>query len=137
MKHIFTYPTAVLVALALLGSSRADAQQFNKRKQYNSVGFNLNAMNYFGDLAPQTGFPSFRFNNTRPNVGVTITRRFFPRVSGRLGLSYGRITGDDATAANATDQNAGYRYNRNANFENDIKALSAVVIVDVIQNRDN
>ncbi|MFD1469011.1 DUF6089 family protein [Hymenobacter caeli] len=137
MKHIFTYPTALLVGLALLGSSKADAQQFNKRKQYNSIGFNLSAMNYFGDLAPQTGFPSFRFNNTRPNVGVTITRRFFPRVSGRLGLSYGRITGDDATAANASDQNARYRYNRNANFQNDIQELSAVVIVDLIQNRNN
>lgn len=127
----------MLLGLALLGSSRADAQQFSKRKQYNSVGFNLNAMNYFGDLAPKTGFPSFRFNNTRPNVGVTITRRFFPRVSGRLGLSYGRITGDDATAANATDQNAKFRYNRNANFQNDIQELSAVVIVDLIQNRNN
>ncbi len=137
MKHIFTYPTALLVGLALLGSSRADAQQFNKRKQYNSVGFNINAMNYFGDLAPNTGFSSFRFNNTRPNVGVTLTRRFYPRVSGRLGLSYGRINGDDATAANAADQNARYRYNRNANFQNDIVELSGVVIVDLIQNRNN
>lgn len=137
MKHIFTYSTALLVGLALLGSSQADAQQFNKRKQYNSVGFNINAMNYFGDLAPNTGFASFRFNSTRPNVGVTLTRRFFPRVSGRLGLSYGRITGDDATAANASDQNARYRYNRNANFQNDIAELSGVVIIDLIQNRNN
>ncbi len=137
MKHIFTYPTALLVGLALLSSSRADAQQFSKRKQYNSVGFTLNAMNYFGDLAPKTSFPSFRFSNTRPNVGVSITRRFYPRVSGRLSLSYGRITADDATAANANDQNAKYRSNRNANFQNDIQELAGVVIVDLIQNRNN
>ncbi len=137
MRHIFTYSTALLVGLVLLGSSRADAQQFSKRKQYNSVGFSLNAMNYFGDLAPQTNFASFRFNNTRPNVGLTLTRRFYPRVSGRLSLSYGRITGDDATAANAGDQNAKYRFNRNANFQNDIQELAAVVIIDLIENRNN
>ena len=137
MKHIFTYPAALLVGLALLGSTRADAQIFSKRKQYNSVGFSLNAMNYFGDLAPSPNFASFRFNNTRPNVGVSITRRFYPRVSGRLSLSYGRITGDDATAANANDQNAKYRSNRNANFQNDIQELSGVVIIDLIQNRNN
>ena len=70
-------------------------------------------------------------------MGVTLTRRFYPRVSGRLSLSYGRITGDDATAANASDANARYRYNRNANFQNDIQELAAVVIVDLIQNRNN
>ncbi len=137
MKHIFTYPTVLLVGLALFASTQADAQQFSKRKQYNSVGFTLNAMNYFGDLAPNPNFASFRFKNTRPNVGVSITRRFYPRVSGRLSLSYGRITGDDATAADAGDQNAKYRFNRNANFQNDIQELAGVVIIDLIQNRNN
>ena len=61
MKNIFTYSTAFVLGLALVASPEADAQQFSKRKQYNSVGFSLNAMNYFGDVTPVTNFSSFRF----------------------------------------------------------------------------
>jgi hypothetical protein len=137
MKHIFTYPTALLLGLALLATPKADAQQFSKRKQYNSVGFSLNAMNYFGDVTPNTDFTSFRFGATRPNVGISITRRFYPRISGRLALSYGRITGDDSKAANQNDVDARFRYNRNVSFRNDLLELSGVVIVDLIENRNN
>jgi len=137
MKHIFTYPTALVLGLALLATPKAEAQQFSKRKQYNSIGFSLNAMNYFGDVTPETNFTSFRFGATRPNVGVSITRRFYPRVSGRLALSYGRITGDDAKAANQSDPDARFRYNRNMSFRNDLLELSGTVIVDLIENRNN
>jgi hypothetical protein len=137
MKHIFTYPTALLLGLGLLATPKAEAQQFSKRKQYNSIGFSLNAMNYFGDVTPETNFTSFRFGATRPNVGVSIMRRFYPRVSGRLALSYGRITGDDSKAANPNSPDGQYRYNRNMNFRNDILEVSGVVIVDLIENRNN
>lgn len=137
MKNIFTYPTALLLGLGLLAAPKAEAQQFSKRKKYNSVGFSLNAMNYFGDVTPQTNFTSFRFGATRPNVGVSITRRFTPRVSGRLALSYGRITGDDSKAADSGDPDAVFRYNRNMSFRNDILEASGVVIVDLIENRNN
>jgi hypothetical protein len=137
MKNIFTYSTALLLGLGLLATPEADAQQFSKRKQYNSVGFSLNAMNYFGDVTPSTSFTSFRFLSTRPNVAVSFTRRFYPRVSGRVSLSYGRITGDDSKAANQNDQDARYRFNRNMNFRNDILEASGVVIVDLIENRNN
>jgi len=137
MKHIFTYPTAFLLGLALLATPKAEAQQFSKRKQYNSIGFSLNAMNYFGDVTPETNFTSFRFGATRPNVGVSITRRLYPRLSGRLAVSYGRITGDDSKAANQNDPDAQFRYNRNMSFRNDILELSGTVIVDLIENRNN
>ena len=138
MTKIFTYSTALLAGLVLLGSTQqADAQQFSKRKQYNSVGVSLNAMNYFGDLNPATNFASFHAGDTRPNIGVNITRRFFPRISGRFALAYGRITADDNTNANRDDANARYRYARNMNFRSDIYEASAVMVVDLIENRNN
>ena len=137
MKNIFTYSTAFVLGLALVASPEADAQQFSKRKQYNSVGFSLNAMNYFGDVVPVTNFSSFRFGATRLGAGVSITRRFYPRLSGRFGLSYGRITGSDALAADPNDPDAKFRYNRNFTFRNDIFEASAVAIVDLVENRNN
>jgi len=128
----------MLAGLALLGSTqKADAQQFSKRKQYTSIGVSLNAMNYFGDLNPATNFASVKAGDTRPNFGLNITHRFFPRVSGRFAVAYGRITAEDADNANPTDTNAKYRYARNMNFRNDIYEASAVVIVDLIENRNN
>ena len=138
MKNIFTYSTAFVLGLALVASPEADAQQFSKRKQYNSVGFSLNGMNYFGDVVPVTNFSSFRFGATRLGAGVSITRRFYPRLSGRFGLTYGRITGSDALAtAGQSDPDASFRRQRNFTFRNDIFEASAVAVVDLIENRNN
>ena len=137
MKNIFTYSTAFVLGLALMATPDADAQQFSKRKQYNSVGFSLNAMNYFGDITPVTNFTSLRLGATRVGAGISITRRFYPRLSGRFGLSYGRISGDDSQAADPNDPNAKFRNNRNFSFRNDILEASAVAIVDLIENRNN
>ena len=137
MKNIFTYPTAVVLGLALLAAPEADAQQFSKRKQYNSIGFSLNAMNYFGDVTPSTSFASFRFGATRPNVGIYVQRRLYPRISARLAVNYGQITGDDALAADENGADARFRYNRNMNFKNDILEGSLVGVIDLIENRNN
>src|SRR5687768_415955 len=137
MKNIFTYSTAFVLGLALVATPDADAQQFSKRKQYNSVGFSLNAMNYFGDVTPVTNFTSLRLGATRVGAAVSVTRRFYPRLSGRFGLSYGRISGDDNLAADPNDPNARFRYNRNMSFRNDILEASGVAIFDLIENRNN
>ncbi|OGX87193.1 DUF6089 family protein [Hymenobacter glacialis] len=137
MKNIFTYSTAVVLGLALVATPDADAQQFSKRKQYNSVGFSVNAVNYFGDVTPVTNFTSLRLGATRVGAGVSLTRRFYPRLSGRFGLSYGRISGDDKLAADPNDSDAKFRYNRNFAFRNDIVEASAVAIFDLIENRNN
>jgi hypothetical protein len=138
MTKFFTYSSALLAGFVLLGSAQqAEAQQFSKRKQYTSIGVSLNAMNYFGDLNPATNFASVHLGDTRPNLGINITHRFFPRVSGRLALAYGRITAEDNNNANPDDANARYRYTRNMNFRNDIAEVSAVAIVDLIENRNN
>ena len=137
MKNIFTYSTAVVLGLALVATPEADAQQFSKRKQYNSVGFSLNAMNYFGDVVPFTNFTSLRVPSTRAGVGVSLTHRFYPRLSGRFGVSYGRISGSDEKAADKNDPDAKFRYNRNFTFRNDILEASAVAIFDLVENRNN
>ena len=136
MKNIFTYSSAFVLGAALVAAPKADAQQFSKRKQYNSVGFSVNAMNYFGDVTPTTSFTSLRPGATRLGAGVSITRRFYPRISGRFGLMYGRISGDDALAG-AGSPDARFRQNRNMNFRNDLLEASGVVIIDLIENRNN
>lgn len=136
MKQFFTYTLALLLALVLL-ASHANAQQFSKRKQYNSVGVSVNAMNYFGDIVPKPGLPSFRAGATRPSLAIYYMRRFAPRISGRVSLSYGRISGDDAKAADPNGVDSRYRYNRNMNFRNDILELSGVAVFDLIENRNN
>ena len=138
MKNIFTYSTAALLGLALVATPDADAQQFSKRKQYNSVGFSINAMDYFGDVVPKPNFTSFRLGATRLSAGVSVTRRFYPRLSGRFGLTYGRITGSDAqSTAGQSDPDAAFRRARNMTFRNDIFEASAVAIVDLVENRNN
>jgi hypothetical protein len=48
---------------------------------YNSVGFSLNAMNYFGGVTPTTSFTSLRAGATRLSaVSLHLTGRFFPRL---------------------------------------------------------
>jgi len=138
MTKIFTYSTALLAGFALLSSTQqVSAQQFSKRKQYTSIGVSLNAMNYFGDVNPAKNFTSFRLGDTRPNVGLSITHRFFPRVSGRVALAAGRVTANDDNAGSSVGTNEYFRNNRNINFRNNIYEASAVVIVDLIENRNN
>lgn len=136
MKKLLTLTLSLVLALVLV-TSQASAQQFNRRKQYNSVGVSLNAMNYFGDIVPKPSITSFRLAASRPNLGLTFTRRFAPRISARAALSYGRITGDDYKAADQNDADAKFRYNRNMSFRNDIIELSAVGVFDLIENRNN
>ncbi|MCA8832195.1 DUF6089 family protein [Hymenobacter pini] len=136
MKQFLTHSLALVLVLAL-AASEASAQQFSKRKQYNSVGLTLNGMAYFGDITPKPSIPSFRAGATRPNIGLYAMRRFAPRISGRLSLSYGRITGDDAKAADQNDPDAKFRYNRNMNFRNDILELAVTGVFDLIENRNN
>lgn len=136
MKQFFTHTLASLLLIGLV-ATQANAQQFSKRKQYNSIGLSVNAMNYFGDVVPKTSLPSFRAAATRPNIGVYYTRRFAPRISAKVALNYGRISGDDSKAADPNGEDSRYRYNRNMNFRNDIIELSGMAVFDLIENRNN
>jgi hypothetical protein len=134
MKNFFSAAAIGLLTLGLTVTD-ADAQQFSKRKTYNTVSVQLNAMNYFGDVVPESDFTSLRFKSTRPNIGVTYMHRFTPRISVRGGFAWGRLTGDDAKSASQDEADNYPRFIRNLSFRNDIKELSAVGVFDLFENR--
>ncbi|GAB3823103.1 DUF6089 family protein [Pontibacter rugosus] len=136
MKKFCTLALLLIITLTVIAPD-ADAQRWTKRRQYASVGVNVGAMNYFGDIVPEPDFTSFRFKSTRPSVGLTYTYRYTPRISGRAAFNWGRVTGDDALSASESEaENAG-RYGRNLSFRNDIKEISVVGIVDLFENRSS
>jgi hypothetical protein len=117
-------------------SIEAEAQRFTKRKEYATVGVQLGASNYFGDLVPNPNFTSMRLKSTRPSVGINYTYRHFPRISSRVAFNWNRIAGDDAKAAGPDEGENMGRYRRNLSFRNDIKEVSAVAIIDLYENRN-
>ena len=92
-------------------------------------------MNYFGEMAPDANFASLRVLSTRPNIGATVSRKFTPRVSARVGLSWGRIHGDDKKSASGNEEDNIPRFQRNLNFRNDIIELNGVAVFELFQNR--
>ncbi|MEQ8554218.1 MAG: DUF6089 family protein [Cyclobacteriaceae bacterium] len=133
--------SAFLVLLFLGMALDSDAQRRNKYKKrskrnkaisnytnrgggrfrpYNFASFNINALNYYGDLAPVNRAASTDVSFTRPGFGVEIGNRFSPYASVRAGFNYGRLKGDDITSdPNLEDSYP--RYLRNLSFRNDIK----------------
>ncbi len=87
---------------------------------YLSAGFQLNAMNYFGDVYANLSF-------TRPNIAFFISRKISPHLHFRLSFSWGRIQGDDAK----TPVNSNF-YARNFNFRNDIKELAVIGVYEIL-----
>jgi hypothetical protein len=144
------------VVVALLASENAEAQRRNqyqsrrsKNKQishyrggrvassrfrpYSFVGASVNAMNYFGDLAPTSKALSTDISFTRPGFGLFYGYKFQHSMSVRVAFNYGRITGDDFTADPSSEADAP-RYVRNLSFRNDIKELSATLQIDLLPN---
>lgn len=132
-KTVFLLPLLVLMCAVIVLD--ANGQSFNRRKKYNTLSVHLNAMNYFGDLVPNTGYTSLRLGATRPNLGVSYAHRLSPRISVRGALMFGRITGDDKLAANKNDKDAAYRYYRNLSFRNDLIEVSGQGVIDLFENR--
>ena len=145
----------VVLCLCMLGLASTDLQaQIKKRKKpksaskisnfkgndnvfagkrYWSFGGNMNAMNYFGDIAPKASLMSTDISFTRPGFGVTATYRFGPRYSLKTSFNYGRISGDDNQTTQLNDPSQ-WRYVRNLSFRNDIKELSVVGVLDAFKH---
>jgi hypothetical protein len=111
------------------------AQKYTRNKQYTSIGGSLNAVNYFGDITPSSSFSSADLGFTRPNLSLHIMHRYTPRLSVRASMSWGRLQGDDFKSASLTNNDAKFRYARNAHFRNDIKELAVVGMIDFFENR--
>ncbi|HYG39810.1 MAG TPA: DUF6089 family protein [Cytophagales bacterium] len=120
-----------------ISSFTGKGAKFDKRRQYNGLGINLSSMNYFGDITPSPKLLSTDIQFSRPQIGITYMRRIGTRYSLRGSFSWGRIQGDDYYSADKEDNNARFRYVRNLHFRNDIKELSLVGMVDLLENRGN
>ncbi len=109
-------------------------QGFTKEKKYNSLGFSVNALNYYGDIAPRPNRVSTDISFTRPGLGLSFTHRFGPRYSLQGQFMYGVLKGSDAKSADPTNDNAASRYKRNLSFRNQIKEFSVVAVIDLFKN---
>src|SRR5690606_37387239 len=110
-----------------LMSYRGKKFGFGKEKRYNTIGISLNALNYYGDLAPTPKKISTDLGFTRPAVGLSWSHRFGPRYTLTAAFMYGTLRGADAESADQNDADNGvYRYQRNLSFRNRIKELSVV-----------
>lgn len=102
-------------------------------KPYNFVSFNVNALNYYGDLAPASSAASTDVSFTRPGFGGEFGRKFTPYTAFRVGFNYGRIKGDDISS-DPNDEESRPRYLRNLSFRNDIKELHAGIEFYLLPN---
>ena len=117
-----------------ISNFRGKKNTFTSDKKYNSVGISINALNYFGDLAPTSSATSTDISFTRPGIGVYFSHRFGPRYTLRGEFMYGTIKGDDYESADIDDDEAIYRYARNLSFRNRIKELTVTAIFDLFKN---
>ena len=109
---------------------------FGRQNTYNSIGFSVNALNYYGDLSPSPGRLSTDISFTKPGFAISYTKRLGTRYSIQGQFMFGTLKGSDAESANKADANSGFfRYNRNLSFRNQIKELSVVGMVDLFENK--
>ncbi len=117
-------------AISHYRGGRVSASRF---RPYSFVGASVNALNYFGDLAPVNKAASTDISFTRPGFGLFYGHKFHHSMSYRVAFNYGRLTGDDITSDPTTAGDAP-RYMRNLSFRNDIKELSATLQIDFLPN---
>ncbi|MEQ8426139.1 MAG: DUF6089 family protein, partial [Cyclobacteriaceae bacterium] len=119
-----------------IASYRGRKSSFGKEKRYNSLGFSINAVNYYGDLAPRPQRVSTDISFTRPGFGLSFVHRFGPRYSLKGEFMYATLKGSDADSADPGDLSNGiFRYQRNLSFRNKIKELSVVAVFDLFENQ--
>ncbi|WP_258102725.1 DUF6089 family protein [Marinoscillum sp. MHG1-6] len=138
LQPIFVYS---LLILLIFGSLDAEAQRRSKYgksknknkaitryhggmvggrfRPYEFAGLNINALNYYGDLAPLSRAASTDVSFTRPGFGFNFGYKFQSQMAVRAGLNWGRLQGSDFSADPALEVSGG-RYQRNLSFRNDI-----------------
>ena len=109
---------------------------FGKGRIYNDAGISLNALNYFGDLAPLSSRFSTDWSLTSPSVGVSFGHRFGPFYTLRTSFLYGTLKGNDFESADPYGEQARFRYVRNLSFRNRIKELAITGVFDLYKNEN-
>lgn len=111
-----------------------------KRYPYNywSIGGQIYASNYFGDLNPINTKSLMSTNPyyTRAGFGIEITKKINARFHARLGFVYVQIRGDDNRTDNNADNFDKYRYLRNLHFRNNLFEFSLTGTFDIFANKD-
>lgn len=128
----------LLIGLFLLSIVQVFAQGAYQGRQDNywAIGFQVNSMNYFGDLNPKNQYASTKLSFTRPGLFINATKRFGTNLRVRASLGYGRVTANDFQSSGnfSTENEVGLkkmaRYGRNLHFRNDIKELAVVATYD-------
>ena len=105
-----------------------------KKNRYFTVGGSFNFLTYFGDLAPASNFLSTDISQIKPGISLFTQYRYGPRMGLKAELLYGRLTGDDNTAADIDDPDTKGKYIRNLSFRNDILDLSIMSQIYVFKN---
>ncbi len=106
-----------------------------KFRSHQYVGFAVNALNYYGDLAPVNRAGSSDISFTRPGFGFEYGLRIHPMAAIRANFNYGRLKGDDFTS-DPKDGESAPRYVRNLSFRNDIKELNVGVNIYFIPDNN-
>ncbi len=107
---------------------------FGRKNVYSGVGFSINALNYFGDLAPTPSTFSTDISFTAPSFGLSLFHRFGPRYMLQVQYLYASLKGSDQESASKDNENK-FRYQRNMSFRNRIHELSAVAYFDLFENQ--
>ncbi|MGC4023281.1 MAG: DUF6089 family protein [Cyclobacteriaceae bacterium] len=108
-------------------------KHFGREKVYSGVGFSLNALNYYGDLAPLPSRFSTDISFTKPGFGISFFHRFGPRYTLVGQFMFGTLKGSDAQSAKG-GVDGDYRKLRNLSFRNQIKELSINFVFDLFEN---
>jgi len=116
-----------------ISNYRGGAAGYGRFRQYSYIGVSVNALNYFGDLAPINKAASTDISFTRPGFGIEYGYQFHHSMAIRAAFNYGRIIGDDFSA-DPNDENSATRYARNLSFRNDIKEFSLGLQVYLLPN---
>jgi hypothetical protein len=108
-------------------------KRFSREHVYSGVGFSLNALNYYGDLAPLPSKFSTDISFTKPGIGISFFHRFGPRYTLVGQFMYGTLKGSDAESAKGGfDGDA--RKLRNLSFRNRIQEASLTAYFDLFEN---
>jgi len=119
-----------------IANFRGQKTGFGKFKRYHSVGLSVNALNYYGDLAPRPTRFSTDISFTRPGLGLYWNYRMGSRISLQTQFMYGTLRASDNSADQGDLENGVFRYRRNLSFRNNIMELSVVGVVDLFPNQN-
>ncbi len=120
-----------------IGSFSGSKRLFNPEISYYALGGGINALNYFGEIAPRPTTFSTDVSFTRPGINLFLKQKFGERYSWKVNFMWGRLQASDTESvgvgANFVQENAN-PYLRNLSFRNDILELSVQGQIDIFKH---